>query len=359
MMAVLQTKFAQADRLLLINLLYLGDLVFSLPLLQEIKRQRPDLELTLLANHNFAELPQQFGFIDRVIPYNKNMKFSESIRLTRSLSKLAFPLSLNIHGSWRTTLLQRLIKAEFRAGYSRSAQKYLLDHHVQWGPDERHMVDYFLDWLDRLGLDRPSEPELPRLELDSDLQARPGEILSDQAGKAGYVILNTGGSWPSKRWPVAEFVDLTVLLVEQTDRQIVFTGGSGDKDRNALIIGQVLDQLAAGKAEDARGRLSNTAGSTSITELLAVIAQADLMISGDTGPVHLAALLRTPALALFGPSDEVLYRPYGKEHLYPVCKNEGLWCRPCGEKTCPLKHHKCLVEIPAREVWERASLYLT
>jgi len=99
--------------------------------------------------------------------------------------------------------------------------------------------------------------------------------------------------------------------------------------------------------------LYNTAGKTSISDLMAIIAGAEFMVSGDTGPVHLAALFRTPAVTIFGPSDETLYRPYGAKKDYPIIANWGLHCRPCGQHECPLEHHKCLKDISSEEVFSK------
>lgn len=325
---------------MIINLLYLGDLVFSLPLLKALKDSRPELELTLIANSNFIDLPRQLNFIDRTLSYNKNWPLNKSFSFAKKLRELKIPLSVNIHGNWRTALLQRLIATDYRAGYNRSGQRYLYHYHRDWTPGRKHMVEYFLDWLPALGIKLPEELKLPEL--------KPAQLSPEKATEFGltsrpYLILNPGGSWPTKRWPVNKFASLAERLLKETDLDLVLTGGSRDIERN----NQILKQITAGQEK----RLHNPAGKTSIADLMAVIAGAELMVSGDTGPVHIAALVRTPALTIFGPSDETLYRPYRSKKDYPLIANWGLECRPCGQHQCPLGHHKCLKEISSEEVF--------
>jgi len=255
---------------------------------------------------------------------------------------MEIPLSLNIHGNWRTALLQRLIATDFRAGYNRSGQRILYHYHKDWDPGREHMVEYFLDWLPELGIEPPEEIKLPEF--------KPAELSPEKASELGltgqpYLILNPGGSWPTKRWPIDKFASLADKLLEETDLDLVLTGGPGDIERN----NQILKEISAGQKK----RLHNTAGKTSIADLMAIIAGAEFMVSGDTGPVHIAALVRTPALTIFGPSDETLYRPYGAIKDYPIIVNQGLDCRPCGQHECPLDHHKCLKNISSEQVFSK------
>ncbi|MFW5993771.1 MAG: glycosyltransferase family 9 protein [Halanaerobiaceae bacterium] len=327
---------------MIINLLYLGDLVFSLPLLKAIKAARPETELILVANSNFIELPRQLDFIDRTLSYNKSWPLNKSFSFAKKLRNLDIPLSLNIHGNWRTALLQRLIATDYRAGYNRSGQRYLYHYHKDWEPGNQHMVEYFLDWLKDLNIKKPENIALPEITPAELSPARKNELgLKNKK----YLILNPGGSWPTKRWPVNKFASLADKLLTETDLDIVLTGGPGDLERNK----QILAQISTGQEK----RLHNTAGRTSIPDLMAITAAAEFMVSGDTGPVHLAALFRTPALTIFGPSAETMYRPYGPEEDYPIIANWGLHCRPCGEHECPLGHHKCLQDLTVKEVFRK------
>ncbi len=350
---MLAQKFAAAEKILVINLLYLGDLIFSLPLLAEIKKQRPDIKLDLVANSNFAALAAQADFIDQVFAYDKNFSLSQSLHFARERKQKNYPVSLNIHGSWRSVILQYLCGGDFRAGYHRGGQQIFLHHSKKWDPKERHMVEFYLDWTGELGLTRPEEPTLPALSINQQAEKKIRQKLADglafQSAPAiskEFWVINTGGSWPSKRWPEEKFVALTEKILEATDKAVVFSGSQADFDRNETILAEVN----AGSFEQYETRLWNAAGSTTIPELIALLRQAELMISGDSGPVHVAALVDTPTLTLFGPSDEVKYHPYHKKGQ--IIKNARLNCRPCGEHNCPLESHNCLEKLSVAQVWQ-------
>jgi len=343
---------AETDSLVIINLLYLGDLIFSLPLLAEIKRQRPGVKLDIIVNSKFASLLSGANFVDAVYPFDKRSSFLESLHFAGKAREKNYPVSLNIHGSWRSALLQFLCCRKYRAGYTRSGQKILMHYNVKWQPGDRHMVDYYLEWLAHLKLDFPSEPKLPEVAVPEEAYSllteklKAADLYSAGNHSGKYLVLNTGGSWASKRWPADNFVELAGLILENTDHNIVLSGSSADRARNESIRAGIR---TVSKNKDNR-RVWNAAGRTSIPELHALISRAELVVSGDTGPAHVAALAETPVISLFGPSDEIMYRPYNY-NLSRVIKNEKLACRPCGEKTCPPGHHRCLREISPARVW--------
>ena len=350
---ILSRRFKEADRFLIINLLYLGDLIFSLPFLAEIKKQRPGLKLDIIANSNFTGLIEGAKFLDAIYSFNKRNSLLESLQFARKIREKNYSVSLNIHGSWRSSLLQFLSCKNYRAGYSRFGQKFILNYSRKWQPGDQHMVEYHLEWIDFLDLEIPDHPELPEVEV-------PVQAMEKLAGKlknAGfwiknknqperYIVLNTGGSWESKRWPSENFISLVRLFLENSSYNIVLSGSSNDRVRNERIRAGVRAKLRNKESN----RVWNAAGRTSIPELLALVAQAELVVSGDTGPAHAAALAGTPVISLFGPSDETMYRPYNFKRS-KVIKHEKLSCRPCGEKKCPLGHHRCLREISSARVW--------
>jgi len=350
---ILSRRFEEADRFLIINLLYLGDLIFSLPLLAEIKKQRPGLKLDIIANSNFTGLIKGAKFLDAVYSFDKRNSLLESLQFARKIREKNYPVSLNIHGSWRSSLLQFLSCRDYRAGYSRFGQKFFLDYSRKWQPGDRHMADYYLEWIDFLDLEIPDHPELPEVEIP--VQAL--EKLADKLKNAGfwienrsqpgrYVVLNSGGSWESKRWPSDNFVRLVRLFLENTSYNIVLSGSSADRARNERIRAGIRAKLRNKESN----RVWNAAARTTIPELLALVSRAELVVSGDTGPAHVAALAGTRVISLFGPSDEIMYRPYNFNQSR-VIKHEELSCRPCGEKSCPLGHHRCLREISPARVW--------
>lgn len=349
---MLKSKFAESDKLMVINLLYLGDLIFSLPLLKEIKKQRSQVKLSLAANDNFACLLQEADFVDELVGFDKSANLFSALNSAIDLRKKNYNISLNIHGNWRSTLLQRLACPGYRAGFDRSGQKLFLSFTRKWQPEKYHIVDYQLQWLDYLGLEIPEKAELPELKPASSSIESVKALLAGNlsaASRKKYVILNSGGSWPSKRWSPKKFAELGRLILQETKAGVVLTGSEEDEERNNQIIQEILHLSANNILED---KILNSAGLTSIPQLLALIDMSELVVSGDTGPVHVAALTNTPLIALFGPSSEENYRPYSSDDITRVITNKEINCRPCGEHNCPEKHHNCLENISVEDVWE-------
>ncbi len=344
-------EFEAADQVLVINLLYLGDLVFSLPLIQELKRQCPQKELHLLALDPFINLLEGADFIDHLIPYNKRSGWQEAATAAGELRKIKYDFSLNVHGSWRSLLFQRAASTGVRIGYTRESSTFqglFLDYARTWNPQKKHIVEYQLRWLNELGLELPENAGLPGIKPPDSARESIKKMLDDSFSsewRGNLLVLNPGGSWPSKRWPVEKFIGLGRQVLTRLDAKIVITGGESDIKRNEEIARGILN-----KAENfGSDSIFQAAGKTSIPELLALMTRADAAVSGDTGPAHVAALAGTPQVTLFGPSDEKKYRPYASGNRAQILNND-VDCRPCGEHNCPLDHHRCLEEIQPEEV---------
>jgi heptosyltransferase-2/heptosyltransferase-3 len=191
------------------------------------------------------------------------------------------------------------------------------------------MVEVYLDLLDKLGLESSASPEL-ELEVNPQAKEKMEEFLAESGinNQERIIALNTGGSWPTKRWPKEKFARLADRL--QEEGEVIFLGGPGDVER----VESIIDQMETTPV--------SAAGKTSLQELAALVSLCDLVISTDSGPVHVAAAVGTETTAIFGPSDERKFRPYGDGHQVV---STDIDCRPCGEHECPLEHHNCMKEL--------------
>ncbi|ADL13654.1 lipopolysaccharide heptosyltransferase II [Acetohalobium arabaticum] len=333
----MEAEVREPERIVVIDLLYMGDLLFATPFFRNLRQKYPEAKIDLIVNANFYDIIEDNPHFDEVYAYDKDWSITKSIQFARQLRSNDYDLGLNIHGNWRTAILLRIINPDYNVGYGTKGRGIWLDRSLV-SSENKHMVEVYLDFLRELGFSGLDDKGL-ELEIDPQAEESMEEFLASQGITEAerLVGLNTGGSWPTKQWMQEGFAQLADRLRWDYDSRVIFFGGPGDVERVEEIAAQMETEpvIAAGK--------------TGLKELAALASFCDLFISGDTGPVHVAAAVGTPTIAIFGPSDETKYQPYGDQHQ--VVKTE-LNCRPCGEHHCPEEHHNCMADITVEDILE-------
>ena len=226
-----------------------------------------------------------------------------------------------------------------RWGYRTDLRGPLLEPGVPApGGHERHQLrDY--DRLLRAMGSKPDPTALPRLEPGRAAAERAAAALADAGGDAEpRVALFAGTAFgPSKRWPAERFGELARRLVEDEGLPVALLAGPGEEELAAKVA------AAAGVAPPILGP------DLDLAELAALLARFELLVTNDSGPMHLAAAVGTRCVALFGPTDPRRTAPLGEGHQV-LWTNR--WCSPCFKKRCPLIHHRCLKEITVERVLE-------
>lgn len=323
------------NRILVIDLLYLGDLMFATPFLKELRKNYPEARIDMVVNSVFHSIMEETTFLDNVYSYDKNWSLKDSMKFARKLLENKYDLGLNIHGNWRTALLMRLIKPMYTVGYGGKGRGIFLDRQLQQSGD-KHMVYNYLEFLREMGL--AVEDSYPQIGVSEEARSSIQEKLSNWGVglDEDLIVLNTGGTWPTKRWPVEGFAELADELNNGYGRTI-FIGSRVDLERVERVISHMDTEAIV------------ATGKTTLKELAALLERCSLVISNDTGPVHVAAAVGTPTITIFGPSDDRKYRPLGDKHRIVKTVIE---CRPCGKHECPLGHHRCMEDISTQQVLE-------
>lgn len=347
-------------RIIVVDLLYLGDLLFAHPFFEGLREMFPEARIDLVANSNFSEIMRANHNIDHVYSYNKNWTAARSYNFAKKLKMNNYQLGINIHGNWRTALLLKLISAEQSIGYGGKGRGLFLDEEVEKNVSA-HMIEFYWKFLNQMQQSKileeyfaeadnkakkieleTAEKKVPILEFD-DFYQENADLKLGNIGLKGedFIVLNTGGSWETKRWPEEYFTELAEYLTAESYK-VLFVGGPSDTERVKYICNKIKKKKM----------IYNLSGKTSLLELAAILKRAKLMISGDTGPVHVAAAVGTNTAAIFGPSDEEKYAPRGRGKNI-LFTNVDLNCRPCGEHECPLDHFKCMRELSPEMVVQR------
>jgi lipopolysaccharide heptosyltransferase II len=230
--------------------------------------------------------------------------------------------------------------APYRLGYleAREMSHLFLTHKVSVDNGKMHSVDRYLAILSVLGISVG--------EKDFSIVLTPG----DQEGMANLleghgvlpgetrVVLNAPTRWQSKRWPQERFAELGDQLASRLGAKIILTGGRADQ----ALVEEIASLM--------RVRPVVAAGKTSLKELCWLLREVDLLVTCDSGPMHIAAAVGTPTIALFGPTDPRRTGPYGRGHR--VLQRQMV-CIPCFKRDCP--ENLCLREIEVEEVFSAAK----
>ena len=222
-----------------------------------------------------------------------------------------------------------------RIGYDTKRRGFLLTNRLPVPPRDIHRVEYFLGLARALGADILSKDYeffiTDRAKINADAILKNGGIGSDDR----FIVLNPGGNWLPKRWPTERFAELADHLVQRHGVKILITGREKDN---------VLAEGIAGKMKHSSTSLC---GKTSIGELASIFKKAKLIISGDSGPMHIAVSTGSNVIAIFGPTLERITGPYGKGRYRVIRKDIG--CEvPCYDLTC--KQNRCMEAVTAKDV---------
>ncbi|MBN2233134.1 MAG: lipopolysaccharide heptosyltransferase II [Deltaproteobacteria bacterium] len=315
---------------------WIGDAVMTTPALAALRRRFPGAEIVMLANPPVAALFSPHPAVNRVMVYDKSgmhRGVAGRRRLCRKLRAARFDLALLLQNAFEAALIARIAGIPRRAGYATDGRGFLLTDAVAIGAGDRrlHHTAYYLELLRRLGLaDAAAGTELS-------LQCTPEESLQAQRLLSGRhpVVINPGAAYGSaKRWLPERFAAVADTLAREYSVPIVITGGPEEVE--------IAGDIAAAMTHDAM----NLAGKTSVRELLAVLAEARLMVTNDSGPMHVAAAFGVPVVAVFGPTDHTTTSPAaGAVRIVRRPVN----CAPCLKRQCPTDH-RCMTAITATDV---------
>lgn len=325
----------------------LGDIIHALPLLRHLKVFLPRASVYWWVNSSFAPLLEGDPDLDGVFLFDK--KAWKSLRnLPRNLSLLV--TIRRMHFDY-TLDLQALARSAIFSWFFRARKTIGLDDRREWAPifynyavprpsPQAHAVDWYLEALRPMGIPLASHIEwLPENPVASQSLIKRFPFLTHSPLKR--ILIQPRTRWQSKEWPLEYFIDCAQkLLVQRDDVELSVMGSSAD-----LRVGEAI--LKATNPQ----RVRNLCGRLSLPEMVEWIRRGDLMLTNDTGPMHVAAALRKPMVALFGATDPLRTGPYGQ--LDSVLKAD--WpCSPCLKRRCPLNPSpQCMFALtPERVVGE-------
>lgn len=326
---------------LVVSVNWLGDVIFSTPVYAAIKKAHPHVRITALCVPRVADVLGMCPSVDEVMVYDEDGEDRPLIRklsLIRRLSQKRFDAVFILRKSFSRTLLTYLAGIPLRSGYAAKSWRGLFTH-VAVPPDldRVHRSDAYLKVVETVGI--AIEDRQCRLSVSEQSMGMARDWLTRNGWKGGRLIaLNTGGNWDLKQWPPAKFAELARKISEQKMGELLFTGGPSDESRVQSII------------REAGVSAINAAGSTGLTELAAILSQVRVLVTADSGPIHLANALGTPVIGLFGPTRPEVTGPRGTGRSIIIQKDSGCNRTPCYYLECP--DNRCMKMIEVADVLE-------
>ena len=334
--------------ILIVKLSAIGDVVHTLPSLAALRKLYPEAHITWVIEEASSDIIQDHPFLDKIIiskrkRWIENLKKLHDIKITISdillfikiLRDRKYDLVIDFHGLFKSSMIVLLGGGKRKLGYDSMQELSGLFLNEKISEDmEKHAVDRYLDFIRYLGTDIDN-PEF-YIPIDEENKTRVETLLKANGIDINepFVTINPVAFWDTKLWEDVKFARLCDRIAEKLKQKVVFTGSNGD-----------------GRIKHIQSMMNfpsvNLEGQTTLRDLAYLYKLSVLLVTTDSGPMHIAAAMNAPTVALFGPTDPSRTGPYGKGHI--VVRKE-MPCSPCFLKKCDTK--RCMKEITVEEVFE-------
>lgn len=319
-------------KVLIIRFSSIGDIVLTTPVVRCLKQQKPGMELHYLTKKSFAPVLEANPYIDKLHYLEDDLQ-----AVTEALKKESFDYVIDLHKNLRTTRVKQALAAKSYAFPKLNVQKWLyVNLKMNLMPD-KSIVERYFEAVKPLGIHNDGQG-LDYFIPEKDKTDHKDIPMSHWAGYVGYVI---GGSFNTKKLPVTQWQELCRL----SPIPVILMGGPEDREEAAEIA--AIDPI----------KIYNSCGKFNINESADLVQHAKLVVSNDTGLMHVAAAFKKPVVSLWGNTTPQMgmFPYYGynnlRQNVAPdslIVENNNISCRPCskiGFDQCPKKHFKCMKEL--------------
>ncbi|MDY6863152.1 MAG: lipopolysaccharide heptosyltransferase II [Thermodesulfobacteriota bacterium] len=339
-------------KILIVKLSSIGDVVHTLPVLPAILNKLPKAKIDWLIEDEATELVTDHPLLNKVIIFYrrhwiKNFFFADFFKTLREvkdffhfLREEKYDLIIDFQGLFKSGILTFFAKGKRKLGYdkTRELSHIFLNEKIPPCNIENHAVKRYLNLLKPLNIGITS-PEFPLPCLNG--AAICVDKLFSEAGINKFkpiISISPASKWESKTWGTEKIAVLSDRLIKY-GMQVIYTGS----EKDTLLVEDIISFM--------KEKPINLCGKTSLRELIVVFKKSRLVLTVDSGPMHIAAAVQTPLVALFGPTSPGRTGPYS--HKATVIQ-KNISCSPCFKKRC--SHKSCLNEISVEEVFQQISV---
>lgn len=338
--------------ILLFKLRYVGDVLMTTPAIRLLRQAYPEARITMVVNKGTEDVLRHNPHLNQVLTIDRELiekasfhrRLSYEWSILKMLRKGNYDLSVDFDSGERGAYLALLSGINTRIGfhYQKGLRRMIFHHQVR-RKGSLHTVEQNLMLVERtLCLIRKDDQmELytgPEEERNMALWLRRHRL----SGK-DLVIIHPGARFWFKRWPARKWASLLDILQGELGLSVVITGSGREMEDVRTILSRMKTPAYS------------IAGQTTVLELAALIKKATLFIGNDSGPMHIAAAMGTPVIALFGPTEPALWKPWGKGH---VVISKQVPCSPCKYTNCDMGRENCMEQITVEEALHAICQYI-
>jgi 3-deoxy-D-manno-octulosonic-acid transferase/heptosyltransferase-1 len=346
--------------ILIVKLSAIGDVMHTLPVLNALRRHYPNALITWLVEEASADLVQHHPALDRVLvsrrkSWIRGLRSSrwrwhlrDIIRFVRTLRDCHYDMIFDFQAALKGAVWVALARGDRKIGFGpgmthQECSYVMLNERIPAISMEIHALDRGRMMLKATGI--PCDDIEYRLPIKTDHRLNAQRLLFERGigPEAPFVVLNPVAKWESKLWSQQKFAELADRIQTRFRLPVVFTGGAEDQPYIDVILGHMLTER------------KTLAGQTDLMTLAALLQSAALMITTDTGPMHMAAAVDTPTVVLFGPTAPWRTGPYGTGHRIV---QTDLACNPCFKRRCQ-DAPTCMAAIRVEQVMAAVTELLT
>jgi heptosyltransferase-2 len=322
------------EKILVIRLSSLGDVVLVTPALRALRERFPKAVLHVATRSEYAPLVHPSPWVNAVQALERSPE-KAFLSYLKAIKKERYDLVIDLHATLRSRMIAQASGAGQVLRYSKAAlgRRMLVAFKARKAVQTKHVVDRYLRCLWPLGINGASR--IPEVALNATEKASGRKVLE---GKGPWIALVPGARHATKQWLKEGFVAVGKKLWQEDGIRSIVLGSKAEK---ALVEG-VAGEIGEG---------AKPASGLGLREMAAVLASVKAVVTNDSGPMHLATAVGTRVVALFGPTVEAFgFFPIGERN---IVLQRSLYCRPCslhGTGKCPEGHFRCMKEITPREV---------
>lgn len=330
----------KTKNILVMNVNWLGDVLFSTPAIKALRRNFPDAKLSVLINPRCKEILEGNPNIDELIIYDEegtHKSILGKLKLILCLRNKGFERVYILHRSLTRGLIAFFSGIPQRIGYYNKKRAIFITDNIKQPAPDIHRADFYLGLLSSSGIEVREEDKKIEFFISDKDRVNINNILKSEGIKDNerFIVLNPGANWEPKRWPVVNFVNLADEIIEKYNLRVIITGAKKD-----TALADEITSLMKHKPVI-------LAGKTTLKELAALFEKAILVVSADSGPLHIAGAMNSNAIGIYGPTSIAITGPY-RTNKAKVLQKKIECSIPCYIVDCP--DNRCMKLVTVSDV---------